>query len=144
MYERQEKKYAIDAWQLPRGDEYKTPDDLVTVGDKMNTRTITAQDIDSAELILKMMLWKNIHHTPILDDDLNLVGLLTWTDVKNFVDHPDQHEQNIRKIMQTELITATEEMLLSDAKKLMQEKKINCLPVVKEKKLVGIITSNDL
>jgi CBS domain-containing protein/gamma-glutamyl:cysteine ligase YbdK (ATP-grasp superfamily) len=144
MYERQEKKYSIDAWQLPRGIEYKTPDDLVTVGDKMNSRTITAQDIDSAELILKMMLWKNIHHTPILDDDLNLVGLLTWTDVKNFVDHPDQHEQNIRRIMQTELITATEEMLLTDAKKLMQEKKINCLPVVKEKKLVGIITSNDL
>lgn len=144
MYKRQAKKYAIDAWQLPRGDEYATPANMITVGERMNTKTITAQDIDSAELILKMMLWKNIHHTPILDDDLNLVGLLTWTDVKKYLDHPEKHDQNIRKIMQTKLITAPQEMLLSDAAKLMEEKKINCLPVVKEKKLVGIITSNDL
>jgi CBS domain-containing protein len=143
MYERQEKKYTVDAWQLCRGDEYKTPENKITVGDRMNTKTITAQDIDSAELVLKMMLWKNIHHTPILDDDLNLVGLLTWTDVKKYVDHPELQNQNIKEIMQKDLITVTDDTLLKDAEALMEKKNIHCLPVVKEKKLVGIITSND-
>ncbi len=143
MYERQEKKYTVDAWQLCRGDEYQTPEDRITVGDRMNTKTITAQDIDSAELVLKMMLWKNIHHTPILDDDLNLVGLLTWTDVKKYVDHPELQNQNIKEIMQKDLITITDDTLLKDAEALMEKKNIHCLPVVKEKKLVGIITSND-
>jgi CBS domain-containing protein len=90
-----------------------------------------------------MMLWKNIHHTPILDDDLNLVGLLTWTDVKKYVDHPELQNQNIKEIMQKDLITVTDDTLLKDAEALMEKKNIHCLPVVKEKKLVGIITSND-
>lgn len=144
MYERQQKRYAVDAWQLPRGDEYKIPDTEIRVGDRMNTRTITAQDIDSPELVLKMMLWKDIHHAPILDDDLNLAGLLSWADVEHFQNHPDEHPESLRDIMKTDLITVTEEVSLSKAKKMMEENNIRCLPVVKDKKLVGIITSNDL
>jgi predicted transcriptional regulator len=144
MYERQEKRYTIDAWQLSRGDEYKIPKKYVTVGDRMNSKTITAQDIDSAALVLKMMRWKNIHHTPILDDDLNLVGLLSWVDVENYIDNPDLKSQSLRDIMKTELITAEQDMLLDEAERIMNDNKIRCLPVVKEKKLVGIITNNDL
>ncbi len=144
MYERQEKRYTIDAWQLSRGDEYKIPKKHVTVGDRMNSKTITAQDIDSAALVLKMMRWKKIHHTPILDDDLNLVGLLSWADVEHYIDNPDLKLQNIGDIMKTELITAEQDMLLDEAKKVMDKHKIHCLPVVKDKKLIGIITNNDL
>ncbi|GGD50310.1 CBS domain-containing protein [Muriicola marianensis] len=144
MYDRQEKRYAVDAWQLARGDEYKTPKKALTVGDLMNTRIITAQDNDSAELVLRMMLWKNIHHAPILDDDLNLAGLLSWVDVEHYQNHPEEQPGSIREIMKTELITATEDMPLDKARKLMKDNKIHCLPVVRDKKLVGIITSNDL
>ncbi len=144
MYERQEKRYAVDAWQLARGDEYKIPTAQLTVGDRMNTRIITAQDSDSAELVLRMMLWKNIHHAPILDDDLNLAGLLSWVDVEHFQNNPKEHPGSIKEIMKTELITATEDLPLGEARKMMKENKIHCLPVVRDKKLVGIITSNDL
>ena len=144
MYERQEKRYAVDAWQLARGDEYEIPEPEITVGDRMNTRTITAQDIDSPALVLKMMLWKNIHHAPILDNDLNLAGLLSWVDVEHFQNHPEEDPQSLREIMKTDLITVTEDVPLKEAKKMMEDNNIRCLPVVKDKKLVGIITSNDL
>ncbi|WP_372944943.1 CBS domain-containing protein [Muriicola sp.] len=144
MYDRQQKRYAVDAWQLARGDEYKTPKAALTVGDLMNTRIITAQDNDSADLVLRMMLWKNIHHAPILDDDLNLAGLLSWVDVEHYQNHPEEQPGSIREIMKTELITATEDMPLDKARKLMKDNKIHSLPVVRDKKLVGIITSNDL
>ncbi|MBT8284561.1 MAG: CBS domain-containing protein [Flavobacteriaceae bacterium] len=144
MYERQQKRYAIDAWQLPRGDEYKIPDTEIRVGDLMNTRTITAQDIDSPDLVLKMMLWNNIHHAPILDNDLNLAGLLSWVDVEHYQNHPEERPESLKDIMKTDLITVTEDVSLSKAKKMMEENNIRCLPVVKDKKLVGIITSNDL
>jgi CBS domain-containing protein len=144
MYDRQEKRYSIDAWQLSRGDEYQIPDREICVGDRMNTRTITAQDIDSAALVLKMMLWKKIHHAPILDNDLNLAGLLSWTDVEHYHNHPEEYPRSIKEIMKTELITVTEDVPLKKAKSLMKEHKIHCLPVVREKKLVGIITSNDV
>jgi CBS domain-containing protein len=143
MYERQEKKYTVDAWRLPRGDEFETPEEKLSVGDRMSSKIITAQDIDSAELVLKMMLWRDIHHTPILDDNLDLAGLLTWTDVQKYLGDPKLSKQGIRDIMQKEVITAPPEMLLEEAKKLMIAKKIGCLPVMKENKLIGIITSND-
>lgn len=144
MYERQEKGYNIDAWQLPRGDEFKIPKSNRKVGERMNIRIITAQESDSMELVLRMMQWKNIHHVPILDDHLDLVGLLTWTDVGKYLDKPKKHEQSINKIMQKKLITVTPGTPLEEAKKLMQQHQINCLPVVRDKKLIGIITSNDL
>jgi CBS domain-containing protein/gamma-glutamylcysteine synthetase len=144
MYERQEKGYNIDAWQLPRGDEFKIPKSNRKVGERMNIRIITAQENDSMELVLRMMQWKNIHHVPILDDHLDLVGLLTWTDVGKYLDNPKKHEQSIEKIMQKNLITVMPGTPLEEAKKLMLQHKINCLPVVRDKKLVGILTSNDL
>jgi CBS domain-containing protein len=144
MHERQEKHYTVDVWQLPRGDEYLIPEDTLKVKDRMNTKTLTAQENDSAELVLKMMLWKNIHHAPILDQNLDLSGLLTWTDVKNYVENPAKLKSSIGTLMTRDLITATSETPLKEAEELMSANKINCLPVVEGKKLIGIITTNDL
>ena len=143
MYERQGKHYTVDAWQLPRGDEYVISYDSLKVKDRMNTKTITAMENDSAELVLKMMLWKNIHHAPILDVNLDLCGILTWTDVENDLKDEKQLKKSISSLMKTDLITTGPETSLKDAKELMQSHKINSLPVVKGKKLIGIITSND-
>lgn len=50
----------------------------------------------------------------------------------------------INEIMKTNLITITPETKLSDAYKLMQEKKVRHLPVVENNNLVGIVTDRDL
>ena len=143
MYKRQQKGYPVDAWQLPRGDEAVFTQEKKTVGQCMNTKTITAQENDSAALVLKMMQWKNIHHVPILDRRLKLVGLLSWTDVQNFLEHPEKGDQRVANMMQKKLITATPEMQMTQARALMASKEINCLPVVAGQQLLGIITSND-
>ena len=143
IYDRQQKGYTIDAWQLPRGDESKIRKKSRKVGERMNIRTITAQENDSLELVLRMMQWKNIHHVPILDNHMDLVGLLTWTDVGKSLDRTEDHGENIHNIMQRDLITITPNEPLKKAKKMMKHHNINCLPVIIENKLVGIITSND-
>ena len=144
MYQGQQKGYSVDAWQLPRGDEFVIDKNKRKVYQIMSVQTITAQDSDSSELVLKMMQWKNIHHIPILNDDLDLVGLLTWTDLKEYLKNPDKFIGPVKDIMKTELITITEEESMNRAKALMESKGINCLPVVHGMKLVGIITTNDI
>ena len=144
MHERRKRHYTVDAWLLPRGDEFEVPYENLTVRDRMNPKTITAHEKDSAELVLKMMLWKDIHHTPILDNNLELTGVLTWTDVQNYLDNPEQLKENISSVMTKDVVTVDPEMKLSDAKALMEKNDFHCLPVVIGKKLVGIITSNDL
>ncbi len=144
MYERNKRKYTVDAWLLPRGDEFKVPAEELAVRDRMNTKIITAMENDSAELVLKMMLWKNIHHAPILDYNLELAGLLTWTDVQNYLEKPELLKESIRSIMTTNLVTVEPDMKLSEAKALMEKNNFNCLPVVIGKQLIGIITTNDI
>jgi CBS domain-containing protein len=144
MYERKEKKYTVDAWQLPRGDEYEVPEELRVVRDFMTTKILSAQENDSAELVLKMMEWKNIHHTPILNNNLDLTGLLSWTDVLHYLDNPEELKKSIRSMMKTDLITVTADTSLDEARSLMEKNSINCLPVVAGTKLIGIITSNDI
>lgn len=144
MYERQDKNYDVDAWQLPRGDEYAVKKKHRTVRDVMSTKIITAQESDSAELVLRMMQWKNIHHVPILDNHLDLVGLLTWSDVGHFLDEPEKLEERVGSIMERDLITTTADTRLKKAKKIIETEPINCLPVVHGNKLIGILTSNDL
>ena len=144
MYDRKEKKYTVDAWQLPRGNEYEIPSEARAVRDFMTTKIFTAQENDSAQLVLKMMEWKHIHHAPILDSNLDLTGILTWTDVSHYLDQPDALKKSIKFLMKTDLITVTADTPIDEAKSLMEANKINCLPVVYGKKLIGIITSNDL
>ena len=144
MYARKEKKYTVDAWQLPRGNEYEIPSENRAVRDFMTTKIFTAQENDSAQLVLKMMEWKRIHHAPILDSNLDLTGVLTWTDVSHYLDEPDALKKSINSLMKTDLITVTADTPIDEAKSLMEKNNINCLPVVNGKKLIGIVTSNDL
>ncbi len=144
MYERERKGYAVDAWELVRGDERLMKSTTETVRQHMNTKIISAQENDSAELVFKMMLWKNIHHVPVMDIHYNLVGLLTWTDIETYLNEAKAMNKSIKSIMRTHLITISADTSLEEARDLMASHKINCLPVVSGKKLLGIITSKDI
>ncbi|NND15273.1 MAG: CBS domain-containing protein [Eudoraea sp.] len=144
MHERRNKHYAVDAWQLPRGNEYKSPKSRIKVQDIMTSKMFTAQESDSAELVAKMMDWKKIHHAPILDHYSNLSGILSWTDIKDDVNSPEKLKQSISDLMNSDLITVGPDTPKEEAEALMRENNIHCLPVVVDKKLIGIVTSNDI
>jgi len=143
MHNREKKGYSVDAWEVVKGDERKTTKYEKTVRQCMSTKIISAQENDSAYLVLKMMLWKDIHHVPIMDIHYNLVGLLTWTDVNEYLDNQKILQTTIKKIMKTNLITTSPDTSLKEARNLVESHKINCLPVVRDAKLLGIITSKD-
>jgi CBS domain-containing protein len=144
MYEHEQKGYTIDAWKLANGNEYVPKQDQKQLRHYMNTKIVSAQENDSADLVLKMMEWRNIHHVPIMDNHFNLVGLLTWQDVKKHLDNPRELKKSVKSIMRTALITATADLTLLEAKELMQQNEINCVPIIKGKKLIGILTTKDL
>ena len=144
MHKRRTKHYTIDAWLPPRGSEFMSKNERLKVQDIMTTKTLTAQENDSVELVMRMMQWKDIHHTPILDEASNLCGLLSWTDIEPYSSEPDKLKISISDMMQKELITVEPSTLKSEAVSLMKAHNIHCLPVVFGKKLIGIVTSNDI
>ncbi|MDX1708336.1 MAG: CBS and ACT domain-containing protein, partial [Desulfobacterales bacterium] len=53
-------------------------------------------------------------------------------------------EVKVKSVMVKEVITTTEDTPIEEAAHIMLDKKIGCLPVLRDDKLVGIITESDI
>ena len=91
---------------------------------------------------LNIMAEYHIGGIPVVDDDKKLVGIVTNRDLR-FEQNPDR---KIDEVMTSEnLVTTHMQTDLSAAAKILQENKIEKLPVVdKEGRLVGLITYKDI
>ena len=144
LFERSYKGYPVDAWKQIHANELDYDSSAGNVGDLMVTKVITAQEEDSAALVIQMMNWNQIHHLPILNNANELSGLLSWTDVAHLEGDVAIYKMSIRELMQQHLITAKPDLSVINARELMQKHHINCLPIIEGNALVGILTSNDL
>jgi acetoin utilization protein AcuB len=104
---------------------------------------------------IKIMREKKIKHLPVVDDSHKVVGILSDRDIKEYtpskVSSFDVHELNyilfttkVRQIMVKKVLTAAPGMPIEEAAMVMFDHNIGCLPVVENKKLVGIISDRDL
>lgn len=144
MHEKQEKGYQVSTWGLINtnlGEDFKNKKVVKHI---MNGDIFSVRKKDSVELVLNMMYWKNIHHMPVINEDVELIGLLSWNDVKSYLETPEKLRDSVESIMKTEIITIDEYTPVNEAKALMKKHNIHSLPVVTKGKLIGLITSNDV
>lgn len=89
---------------------------------------------------LKLMRSKSISGVPVVDDGEKIVGILTKRDV-NFADETAK----VSDAMTKEVVVAAPDVTIDEAKKIMNRRKIEKLPVVDgRKKLLGLITIKDV
>lgn len=144
LYKKQEKGYPVSTWNMIH-DITETLFKKDRIVKHIMSSDIFSVDIkDSIELVLHIMKWKNIHHMPVINRNSELIGLISSTDVKAYLDNPKRQNQSVSKIMKTNFITVGEYTSLETAKILMKEHSVGCLPVINDNKLVGLITRNDL
>ena len=90
---------------------------------------------------LKMMKENKIGGIPVVDSDRKLVGIVTNRDLRFEKDL----NLSVQDVMTSEKIVTTELTDLENAEKILQENKIEKLPVVNsENELVGLITFKDI
>ncbi len=90
---------------------------------------------------LELMKEYNIGGIPVTDDRNKLVGIVTNRDLRFERDHA----RPISEVMTKKVITTTEFTDFSKAEEILQQHKIEKLPVVdKSNKLVGLITYKDI
>lgn len=113
------------------------------VGHIMSTQLFTVNENDLAELATSIMLWKNIHHLPVENNTGELCGLLTWTHMEHKKELKGSNKL-VADIMTKDLFTTEVKANIKDIILLMKKNEIGCLPVVREKQLIGIVTIKDL
>lgn len=103
----------------------------------------------------QLMQEHQIRHLPILDEDKRLVGLITQRALMNavpadlskfspFVVNYVLAKLKARNIMVKDVVTIGEGIPIEEAARVMADRKIGCLPVMRDNELVGIISDNDL
>jgi len=135
-------------WEMPELSDLKAYNpSTMLVEEFMFTNLFTTRKDDILELVSDMMDWKNINYAPVENKKGELIGLVTSRQVINYFSGVKNKDKKsiavVNDIMIKNPVTTTPESTIIDAMNLMKEEKLGCLPVVKGKELVGIITEMD-
>jgi acetoin utilization protein AcuB len=125
------------------------------VGDRMTKRPITISEDDSIDHGLDLMRSESVRRLPVVDKHGKLVGIVSEKDLLYASPSPATSlsiyeipyllsKIKMRDLMTQEVITVTEDTPLEEAARIMADHKIGGLPVMRDDKLVGIITETDM
>ncbi len=112
----------------------------------MSTDLFAVHEDDYIDLVASIMDWRKVRHVPVENKQDELVGLITSGILVKYLfetrRNPDK-KKSVKEIMINSPHTITPETLTKEALEMMMKHKVGCLPVIKNKKLVGIVTEHD-
>ena len=125
------------------------------VKERMTRNPITIRPdmpVTEAQALMKR---EKIHHLPVLDKDEKLVGIVSEKDLLYASPSPASTlsvyemtsllaKLKVEKVMSRNVITVTEDVPLEEAARIMADKGIGGLPIVRGSAVVGVITESDL
>jgi CBS domain-containing protein len=89
--------------------------------------------------VIRILAEYGVSGLPVLNRDRALVGIVTEADVLS-----NQHAQNVTDIMTRRVITATEDTPTDQIAQLITGNRIKRVPIVRENRVVGIVSRADL
>jgi len=145
IVKRQRSNESIIHWPYARLDEaggWKK--NYLKVEQFMSTDLTTVHPEEALDLVANLMVWERIRYVPVEDAENRLVGLVSYRHLlrviaKGLVEGRSRPVP-VSEVMQTHVLTVTPESPSLDAIRLMREQRIGCLPVVKDGRLVGVLT----
>ncbi len=146
MIQQQSTGEPVHKWELADFSQQQDwRDSYRKVSQFMTTDLFTVQPDDIIDFAASLMEWRHIRHVPVEDDAGQLLGLVSHRSILRLIAQGDSGESaSVRDIMHPEPITVGPETATVDAIRLMREHKLSCLPVVKNDKLIGLVTEHDL
>jgi len=115
---------------------------MISLREMMTTQPITLGPKEPVSKAVSIMYENRIRHLPIVGKDQELLGLITQRDIL-VAASSDNIIEWTGDLMRKKVRSVTEDADLRGAAVIMQRYKIGCLPVVRDEKIVGIITETD-
>ncbi len=113
----------------------------VRAGDIMLRDVITIRPEDKLPLAMLKTLRRGVGGLPVVEED-ELVGMITHRDVILIGDYVKNLK--VGDIMSRKIVSVQEDTSLSEMVSIMKETGIQRLPVVRGRKLVGLITQSSI
>ncbi|MEM8895248.1 MAG: CBS domain-containing protein, partial [Bacteroidota bacterium] len=123
------------------------PDSLL-VEEFMTTDVFSANPDDLPELVADIMAWRKLKYMPIEDNEGVLKGVISYHQIlsylsKKYGKRNGQDSTTIKDIMLVDPPTVNPDDSIVDALNVMKTHSTNCLPVVKNERLIGIISEGN-
>jgi CBS domain-containing membrane protein len=127
---------------------------VLRVRDVMSRAPKTLGRNEQLSLADDLMKQERIRHLPVLDDDGELVGIVSQRDMfrgalARALGYGETAQRRmlgllaVKEVMTTQVVTVEPDAPIADAARTMVDRKIGCLPVVEGGRLVGILTESD-
>ncbi len=144
---RQTEGLPVHSWKRARLEEgiAMKPIDL-RVEEFMTTDLFSVDPEEPLSLVAHLMEWKHVRHIPVEDHAGRLVGLLSCFDViRRYGEETASGGKAtpVREVMNASPTTVAPETPMLEAINLLRSEKVDCLPVVKDDRLIGIVTEHD-
>jgi CBS domain-containing protein len=109
----------------------------------MSTDVRVIQPDDTLDHAWYLMEAHGIRHLVVVGENGRTIGVLSSTDIGTLPASTRQNRQ-VRDYMSTDLVSVKPQTTIKDAANLFRGHAVNCLPVIEDNKLVGLITTTDL
>lgn len=146
LSKRQQLGHPVHTWQLaslPDAGSWRSR--YRTVEQIMTTDLVTVLEDDLIDYVGNIMQWRHIRHILVEDDHGHLTGIVSSRNLRDYFARRGQNgkDMSVKDVMTPKPITVSPETTTIDAISLLREKKIGCLPVLDDDKLVGMVTESD-
>jgi predicted transcriptional regulator len=145
IYLNQQSDKTVSEWETVVFHENKSDKKYDKVYKIMSTSLFVIHENDLLKLVFKIMEWKQIHHIPVVDKHNKIVGVIEKIQLEK-LDFSSRKVKNkiAKNIMNIDFDVTHPETSYEEAKELIINTKNTCVVVLKEDKLVGILTKSDL
>ncbi len=124
------------------------------VRDVMSREVHTVKRNDELAIADALMNQERVRHLPVLDEDGEVCAVVSQRDLfrgalLRALGYGSRAEElmlkqvAVKEAMSAEIQTTTPDTPVADAARVMIERKIGCLPVIENGRLVGIVTETD-
>ena len=127
---------------------------VLHVRDVMSRDVHTVKRNDELAIADALMKQERVRHLPVLDEDGRVCAVVSQRDLfrgalLRALGYGARAEDlmlrqvPVKDTMSSEIHTTTPDMLVADAARLMIDRRVGCLPVIENERLVGIVTETD-
>lgn len=124
----------------------------------MTENVITIHENTTLTEVYNKLKEYKIHHIPVINDQKEMTGIISYQDIvqlfhpSTVYDHPQAWDKTkyfldtllAKEVMTKEVFGLTTESKMEDAANLLMKNQFHCVPVLQDKRVVGIITTLDI